>query len=73
MNPQCPSCDGITRKIWSWCRKKNVEDSGIERQQFMSRSTRYVCDSCGYKFIKVAKIYNSNEELEVKSVNRSWT
>ena len=76
---QCPNCDSINlSKKWSWCRTRDVvvgyPDSGIERKQFLSRNTRYLCCDCRFSFMKVTKLFPSEEstsELTAK-IKRSF-
>lgn len=63
----CPNCSSEqVQKKWSWCRTREVivghEDSGIERKQFLSRNTKYICDSCHNTFVKVTKLYPEDKE-----------
>lgn len=63
----CPSCHSPELKvIWSWARyTDNVlgyEDSVMDYQLFVSRSTRYRCLKCGTSFIHYSRKYNLSGE-----------
>ena len=67
---KCPHC-GETEKVYkklSWCRTRDDlignGDSGIQRKQFISRNTKYICEKCFHSFIKVTKLYPRNENIE---------
>lgn len=74
----CPSCNSPTLKVvWSWARYTDntigYDDSVMDYQLFVSRSTRYKCTKCGYSFIHHSKKYNttfadSTEERRLKVV-----
>ena len=70
---QCPYCS--SEHLWkkrSWCRTRDIivghEDSGIERKQFLSRNTKYICDTCHNTFVKVTKLYSDKEDEHVVSL-----
>lgn len=74
MGLTCKNCGSEKlRKKWSWCRKRqelvNHDDSGLERTRFVSRSTKYICGSCGYEFMKVAKLYGDDDEPAITATN----
>lgn len=59
----CPSCHSPDLKIiWTWARyTDNVlgyEDSVMDYQLFVSRSTRYKCLKCGTTFIYYCRKYD---------------
>ena len=71
----CIACGSPELKIvWTWARyTDNVlgyEDSVIDYQLFVSRSTRYRCLKCGCSFIHYSRKYNTpdsgNKERHLK-------
>lgn len=65
--PHCGEAEQIYKKL-SWCRTRDdligSAGSGMERKQFISRNTKYICDECFHSFIKVAKLYPRNTKTE---------
>ena len=56
----CRKCGGDALKPkWSWSRKEKGSvgsgESVMEFDTFISRSTRYICTSCGFSFLKYSK------------------
>ena len=62
----CPACKHpVLKTVGSWARYTDntigYDDSVIDYQQFVSRSTKYRCVKCGYSFIYYSKKYDPQE------------